>query len=185
VVPHHGAPVAIRRRAEVVEDEPLGAGTPTVVQVSHWDAVKDPLGVIHGFAEHVPVETGADLVYAGPSLAAVADNPEGVRPVRDLGRGVGVAPGRCPSAYHLVTLPLEDLVENAVVVNALQRHARIVVQRKAVRDLLEEPERAGQLGRNARERVRQHFLSSSDLLDYLGMIRGLLGDSRRRRRLLA
>ena len=129
---------------------------------------------------------------------------------------------------HLVTLPMEDLVENAVVVNALQRHARIVVQKslaegfgptvaeamwkarpvvasrvggigeqivhgesgillddpadlasfgKALRELLAEPERAAQIGRNALERVRRRFLSSSELLDYLGLIRAALREA--------
>jgi trehalose synthase len=30
---------------------------------------------------------------------------------------------------HLATLPMDDLEENAIIVNALQRHARVVVQK--------------------------------------------------------
>ena len=39
-----------------------------MLQVSRWDALKDPIGVNRGFAEHVPESTGAHLIYAGPSV---------------------------------------------------------------------------------------------------------------------
>src|SRR5215211_636473 len=55
-----GSPGRVTRRAEVFEDAPLGPDDPVVVQVSRWDELKDPLGVIRGFAEHVP---DAHLVY--------------------------------------------------------------------------------------------------------------------------
>jgi trehalose synthase len=43
-------------------------------------------------------------------------------------------------------------------------------------DLLADPERAEQIGRGARERVRDRFLSVRSLLDYLAVIRRLLHD---------
>ena len=106
---------------------------------------------------------------------------------------------------HLATLPMEDPEENAMMVNALQRHGRVIVQKSlaegfgltvaeamwkgrpvvasriggiqeqivhgvsgillddprdlaaygnAVAELLAEPARAEEIGRNARERVR-------------------------------
>ena len=36
-----------------------------MLQVSRWDALKDPLGVIEGFADHVAPHTDAHLIYAG------------------------------------------------------------------------------------------------------------------------
>src|SRR5262249_5571021 len=55
--------------------------TPLVVQVSRWDAMKDPLGVLEGFARLVEPEAprGAELVIAGPAVRAVADDPEGAQ----------------------------------------------------------------------------------------------------------
>jgi len=50
---------------------------PVVLQVSRWDRLKDPLGVIRGFVDHVAPYTDAHLVYAGPAVEAVADDPEG------------------------------------------------------------------------------------------------------------
>ena len=43
----------VDRQAELAEEEPLTAQTPLVVQVSRWDALKDPIGVIRGFAQNV------------------------------------------------------------------------------------------------------------------------------------
>ena len=119
----------VERRARLIEDAPLAPGTPVVLQVSRWDALKDPIGVIRGFAEHVPERTGAHLVYAAPDVAAVADDPEG-RDVRI--RAVSVRERLQPDArrrVHLASLPLDDVEENARIVNALQRHARVVVQK--------------------------------------------------------
>ena len=44
----------------------------------------------------------------------------------------------------------------------------------AVNGLLEDPERAERIGDAARERVRDGFLSSRSLLDYLGVVRAVL-----------
>src|SRR5207302_6195738 len=72
-----GTPDRVERRAEIDEERPLRAADPMVLQVSRWDRLKDPLGVISGFAEHVAPHTDAHLVYAGPAVDAVADDPEG------------------------------------------------------------------------------------------------------------
>jgi trehalose synthase len=119
----------VERRAWVAEDRPLGANAPVVLQVSRWDALKDPLGVICGFAEHVPAETGAHLVYAGPAVEAVTDDPEGEHMLREALALRERLPEEPRGRTHLVTLPMEDPQENAIMVNALQRHARVIVQK--------------------------------------------------------
>jgi trehalose synthase len=124
-----GTQGVVERRAELVEDEPLRGDVPLVVQVSRWDALKDPLGVIRGFAEHVPAETGAHLVYAGPSTAAVADDPEGLEVFRQAVALRERLPENARRRVHLASMPMEDVDENAVVINALQRHASVIVQK--------------------------------------------------------
>jgi trehalose synthase len=124
-----GTPGRVDRSAELFEDRPLQPDTPVVLQVSRWDALKDPLGVIRGFVEHVPQETGAHLVYAGPAVSSVADDPEGGRVLADalaLREALDDASRR---RVHLATLPMEDPDENATIVNALQRHATVIVQK--------------------------------------------------------
>ncbi len=97
-----------------------------VLQVSRWDALKDPLGVIRGFADHVP---DAHLVVAGPSVTAVADDPEGEQVLRSAQRLREELPEQARRRLHLACLPMDDPEENAIIVNALQRHARVVVQK--------------------------------------------------------
>jgi trehalose synthase len=119
----------VRRRAQLVEDLPLRGEDPLVLQLSRWDALKDPLGVIQGFAEHVPAATGAHLVYAGPAVEAVADDPEGKEMLRKAIAARERLPEEIRSRVHLARLPMDDLDENAIIVNALQRHARVVTQK--------------------------------------------------------
>jgi trehalose synthase len=124
-----GTPGRVERRARIVEDAPLKPDVPAVVQVSRWDALKDPIGVVRGFAEHVPADTGAHLVYAAPDVEAVADDPEGLRILRETIAVRESLPEEARSRVHLASLPMDDLDENALMVNALQRHASIIVQK--------------------------------------------------------
>jgi trehalose synthase len=119
----------VERRARLVEDAPLAPDTPIVLQVSRWDALKDPIGVVRGFAEHVPADTGAHLVYAAPDVASVADDPEGAGVLREAIELRETLPEAARRRIHYALLPMEDLDENATMVNALQRHARVVVQK--------------------------------------------------------
>lgn len=122
-------PGRVDRHAEVFEDRPLEPGMPVVLQISRWDHLKDPLGVIRGFADHVPASTDAHLVCAGPAVTSVTDDPEG-------GLVLGEAMALCESLdaqarsrVHLAALPMDDPEENAIIVNALQRHATIIAQK--------------------------------------------------------
>ena len=124
-----GTPGRIERRAKVIEDVGLRSEDPVVLQVSRWDVLKDPLGVIQGFAEHVPAGTRAHLVYAGPDVESVADDPEGARVFEAAIAARKRLPESARTRVHLVTLPMEDDEENAIMVNALQRHARLIVQK--------------------------------------------------------
>jgi trehalose synthase len=126
---HDGSLGRVGRRAELFEEQRLTAAMPVVLQVSRWDVLKDPLGVIRGFAEHVPESTRAHLVYAGPAVSAVADDPEGAKMLHEaLELRERLAP-EPRSRLHLASLPMEDPEENAIIVNALQRHARVIVQK--------------------------------------------------------
>ena len=60
-----GSPGRVDRRAEVDEDAPDPGGRPVVTQVSRWDRLKDPAGVIRCFAEHVAT-TASTCCSPGP-----------------------------------------------------------------------------------------------------------------------
>jgi len=215
-----GSPGRVDRAADVVR---LGrAPTPTcplVVQVSRWDRLKDPVGVLQGFAR-LEEESGAPeagLVLAGPNVRAVADDPEGAQVLDEVQEAWRELPHSVRRRVHLASLPTADVEENAAIVNALQRQATVVVQKSlhegfgltvteamwkgravvasavggiqdqivdgesgillddpedqsafasALARLLSEPDLADQLGKAARERVREHFLGLRSLLDY-------------------
>ncbi|MCW3024207.1 MAG: glycosyltransferase [Conexibacter sp.] len=124
-----GTPGRVERRARLVEDAPLPPDAAAVVQVSRWDALKDPIGVVRGFAEHVPADTSAHLVYVGPDVEAVADDPEGLQILREAMAVRQALPAEVRARIHLASLPMDDLDENAVMVNAMQRHARVIAQK--------------------------------------------------------
>ena len=124
-----GSPGRVDRQAELIQAAPLGIEDRMVLQVSRWDRLKDPLGVIRGFAEHVTAETGAHLVYAGPAVAAVADDPEGKQVLDESIKAWEELPEPVRKRIHLACLPMDDSEENAAIVNALQRHADVVVQK--------------------------------------------------------
>jgi trehalose synthase len=125
-----GSPGRVDRHCDVQgTGPPPGFDTPLVVQVSRWDRLKDPLGVMNGFAEHVAPDLGAHLILAGPTVHSVTDDPEGQQVLDEVERAWRKLPHFERSHVHLACLPMADVEENAAVVNALQRHATVVVQK--------------------------------------------------------
>jgi trehalose synthase len=124
-----GTPGRVDRHAELSGSLPLPQGVPAVIQVSRWDRLKDPLGILEAFRDGIADRTDAHLVLAGPSTAAVADDPEGVEVLAEVvhGRAECAAPVR--ERIHLFSLPMDDVEENAAIVNALQRRGDVLVQK--------------------------------------------------------
>jgi trehalose synthase len=119
----------IRRAAAVTEEAPVPPDAELVVQVSRWDRLKDPAGVLDGFARGVAPRSAAHLLLAGPSVEEVADDPEGAATFADVRRAWKALPGDVRPRVHLASLPMVDGEENAAMVNALQRRATVVVQK--------------------------------------------------------
>ena len=224
-----GTPSRVDRVATVFEGRRLRKQDPVVLQVSRWDRLKDPIGVIRGFVEHVAPGTDAHLVYAGPAVEAVADDPEGIEVLQEAREYFDSLDPDARERVHLACLPMNDAAENAAIVNALQRRADVVVQKsiaegfgltvaegmwkarpvvasriggiqdqiaddetgillddpadlsayaEAVVGLLNDPQRAQRIGRQAQERVRDEFLAVRSLIQYIDLIERVLGDDR-------
>ena len=223
---HDGTPGRVDRMCEVLSTgPPPRIDEPLVVQVSRWDRLKDHIGVMQGFAEHVAPATGAHLILAGPNVNAVADDPEGAEVLDEAEAAWRELPAARRSRVHLSCLPMADIEENAAIVNALQRHATIVVQKslqegfgltvaeamwksrpvvasavggiqdqiedgvtgvlledptdldtfgRLVRELLDDPERARQIGARAREYVRSHFLANRHAAQYIELFASII-----------
>jgi trehalose synthase len=221
------SPGRVERHAETDEVRSLQPDDTVVLQVSRWDRLKDPLGVIDGFVRHVLPRSTAHLVYAGPSVESIADDPEGKGVLEEARERFAALPSQARERVHLVTLPMTDLEENAAIVNALQRRAQVVVQKSiaegfgltvaeamwkrrpvvagriggiqdqitdgrsgrlvdprdlaaygdAVAGLLDDPHFAVSMGERARLRVRERYLGTRSLLQYIALFeRVLLGE---------
>lgn len=124
-----GSPGRVERHAELVQDEPIPADARLVAQVSRWDRLKDPDGLLECLAGELAAAENVHLLLAGPDAAAVADDPEGTFVWREVRDHRAVLPAEIRRRVHLAGLPMVDLDENAAVVNAIQRRADVVVQK--------------------------------------------------------
>jgi trehalose synthase len=123
------SPGRVDSRAELIDGTPPPVEAALVTQVSRWDRLKDPLGVMEGFVRHVLPESDAHLMLAGPDVRAVADDPEGEAVVEACtARWESLAP-EARERIHLALLPMDDAQENAAIVNALQRWSTVIVQK--------------------------------------------------------
>jgi trehalose synthase len=214
----------VSRPAQITGDRRPGPEDPLVIQVSRWDELKDMSGVMSGFANYVvPGEKGY-LLLVGPAVAGVADDPEGAAVFAECLLQWQELPPAARSRVLLVTLPLDDPEENAAMVNALQRHAAIIVQKSlaegfgltvaegmwkarpvvgsavggiidqiadgtgilladardlsafglAVRELLDNPAEANQMGRAAQAYIEEHYVGDLHLLRYADLFRPMM-----------
>ena len=124
-----GTPGRIERRVDMLEEAPVDLGDGLVLQVSRWDRLKDPIGVLGAFVERVCDSSSAHLMLAGPSTEAVADDPEGAQVYAEVRDAWHELPVPVRRRVHLASLPMDDIEENAAVVNALQRSAQVVLQK--------------------------------------------------------
>lgn len=186
----------VLQRLEIPQDLPI------VTQVSRFDYLKDPLGVIEAFLR-VRRSVKCRLVLAG---GPASDDPEGEEVL-----ALAKERAKGHSDIHLLLLPPDANVE----INALQRASAVVVQKSlkegfgltvsealwkgrpvvasavggiplqvkhrysgllvhsiegaahAIKQLLHNPAYAARLGENGREHVRENFLLTRHLRDYL------------------
>ena len=221
-----GSTGQVKHRCDVQSTgPPPDFDTPIVTQVSRWDRLKDPLGVMQGFAEHVAGQSDAHLILAGPTVHSVTDDPEGQQVLDEVEQAWRKLPHFVRSRVHLACLPMSDVEENAAIVNALQRQAAVVVQKslqegfgltiteamwkarpvvasavggvldqiedgtsgfllsdprdlaafgRLVLSALTDQDEAERLGRQARERVRRHFLVTRHLSQYVRLLERLI-----------
>jgi trehalose synthase len=175
---------------------------PIIAQISRFDYLKDPIGVIQAF-EMIRKSIDCQLVLAG---GTATDDPESEKVLEEVKNRASGNPD-----IHILLIPPESDIE----INALQRAATVILQKSikegfgltvteamwkekpvvasavggiqlqvknkftgllchsiegavyAIKRLLSNPEYAIWLGKNAREHVRQNFLITRHLKDYL------------------
>lgn len=174
---------------------------PIITQVSRFDRLKDPAGVIEAYKQ-VKKYIDCQLILAG---GTAIDDPEGLRVLEEVKEKA-----KQDRDIHILLLP-----QNDVDVNALQRASTVIIQKSikegfgltvaealwkakpvvasnvggiplqikhkysgllchsiegaafAIKQLLNSPEYAKRLGENGREHVRNNFLLTRHLRDYM------------------
>jgi trehalose synthase len=124
-----GSAGRVTEAASIMAESMPGPDDQIVLQVSRWDRLKDMVGVMRGFATHVAPNGPGWLILAGPSVEGVTDDPEGSMVFAETMAEWSKLPAEQRNRVMLLTLPMADIDDNAAMVNALQRHATVVVQK--------------------------------------------------------
>lgn len=186
---------AVLAKYGIVPDKPL------VTQISRFDRLKDPLGVIEAYRLVKPY-VDCRLILAG---GTAVDDPEGMEVYREVMERAANDPD-----IHILLMPHND-----IEVNALQRASTVVVQKSlkegfgltvaealwkgkpvvashvggiplqvthrysgllsrsvegaayAIKQMLNNPEFSAKMGANGREHVKNNFLITRHVRDYL------------------
>jgi trehalose synthase len=121
--------LGIRSRVERFGgEERIPADARIVLEVSRWDRLKDPIGFIQ-IVEHLEDRPDVHLVFAGPATNGVDDDPEGASVLEGAHEVWRSLAPHVQRRVHLLSIPMENVDENAVIVNALQRRADVIVQK--------------------------------------------------------
>jgi len=185
----------------VLEKYNIDGDRPIVTQISRFDRLKDPIGVIEAYLS-VKKYTDCQLILAG---GGAADDPEGVSVYEECKERAAK-----DKDIHILWL-----AQNDIEINALQRASTVIVQKSinegfgltvaealwkgkpvvashvggiplqiahkysgllchsvegaafAIKQLLNSPEYAQKLGKNGKEHIRNNFLITRHLKDYM------------------
>ncbi len=99
---------------------------PIAVQVSRWDRLKDMHGLLDDFARSCP---SGSLVLAGPDPSSIGDDPDQPKLFDRALKRWSALDDVDRRRIALLKLPMADENDNALLVNALQRLADVLVQR--------------------------------------------------------
>ena len=118
----------VEQEATILQEEPVPADAKVVTQVSRWDRLKDPEGLLEILARHLG-DPSIHLCLVGPETEGVQDDPEGAQVYARVASRWRALDDERRSRAHLISLPMDDLARNAAMVNALQRRSDLIVQK--------------------------------------------------------
>ena len=129
-----GSQGTVRHHTDLIADGPPPPhDVRLVLQVSRWDRLKDMAGVLTAFVKMAADgPDDAHLMLVGPDVSGVTDDPEGADVLAECRALWSTVPDSIRGRVHLASIPMDDVDENAIIINALQRHAYLVVQKSLV-----------------------------------------------------
>ncbi len=187
--------------SKVLEHYQVPVDKPLITQISRFDRLKDPLGVIEVY-KLVKRYVDCRLILAG---GGASDDPEGAQVLAEVNQAA-----KEDKDIHVLLMP-----QNDIHINALQRASTVIIQKSikegfgltvsealwkakpvvasnvggiplqithrysgllcrsiegaafAVKQLLNSPNYAKQLGKNGKEHVRNNFLITRHIRDYI------------------
>lgn len=187
---------------DILQQFNLDRERPIVTQISRFDYLKDPVGVVEVYRQ-VKKHIDCQLVLAG---GGATDDPEGMQVLEEVRNAAADDPD-----IHVIFLP----PASDIAINALQRASSVVLQKSLkegfgltvaealwkgrpviasavggiplqiahqysgilthtiegtsyyLKQLLNEPDYAEKLGRNGREHIKENFLITRHIRDYL------------------
>jgi len=119
---------AVEEEATILQEEPVPGDATVVTQVSRWDRLKDPEGLLEILDRHLD-DPSTHLCLVGPQTEGVHDDPEGAQVYESVVARWQEMDGERRRRAHLISLPMDDLARNAAMVNALQRRSDLIVQK--------------------------------------------------------
>ncbi len=185
-----GTWASVTGKARMVEESPIPPGAKIVTQVSRWDRLKDPTGVLRGF--DLPFEQRARVHLA---FLPVRDEEENSAIVNALQRRSDVVVQKSLAEGFGLTVAEAMWKERPVVASGIggiqdqikDDESGLLVGDptdldafgRAVSELLGDPERAATMGRAARQRVYRDYLATRHLLQFLDLVQRLVQNPRR------
>jgi trehalose synthase len=129
-----GSPGRVRRHVDaaavMVAGDLVPVGERYVLQLGRWDRLEDTTGVIEGFVSGLRLmPPDVHLVLAGPKPGEMRHDPEATKVAEECLVAWRALPTGVRRRIHLCWLPTDDADEHAHIVNALQRHAGLVVHK--------------------------------------------------------
>jgi trehalose synthase len=112
--------------AQVTQDAPVPPGAAVVLQVSRWDPLKDMPAVLRT-VESLPPDV--HVVLAGADPTEIPDDREAPAVFAEVLEALAGLSPRGRARAHLVSISQRSPEAGALLVNALQRRADVVVQK--------------------------------------------------------
>jgi trehalose synthase len=82
----------------------------------------------HKSGRHKKIIENSCLVLAGPDPNSIQDDPEGLETLKELKEFYDQLGAKQQQDIMIVELPMEDVAQNALIVNAIQRASYVIVQ---------------------------------------------------------